>query len=90
MTETVTDKENSNAFVCVTKRLKHAMTLCSDMFYSLKALTCNYCADQNKDTEKDVSCQRAEAVHDLPLADGEYNSKHLCTQNIRTCNCKFP
>lgn len=42
-------------------------------------LTCHYCAHQEKDAEEYVSRQRAEAVHDLPLGDGEENSKHLPT-----------
>lgn len=42
-------------------------------------LTCHYGAHQKKDAEEYVSRQRAEAVHDLPLADGEENSKHLPT-----------
>lgn len=40
-------------------------------------LTCHYGAHQEEDTEEYVSCQCAEAVHDLPLADGEENSKDL-------------
>lgn len=42
-------------------------------------LTCHYCAHQQKDAEEYVSRQRAEAVHDLPLGDGEENSEHLPT-----------
>lgn len=42
-------------------------------------LTCHYCAHQEEDAEEDVSRQRAEAVHDLPLGDGEENSKDLPT-----------
>lgn len=42
-------------------------------------LTCHYRAHQEEDAEEYVSCQRAEAVHDLPLADGEENSKDLRT-----------
>lgn len=40
-------------------------------------LTCQYCAHQEEDAEENVSRQRAEAVYDLPLADGEENSKGL-------------
>lgn len=45
-------------------------------------LTCHYCAHQEKDAEEYVSRQRAEAVHDLPLADGEEDSKHLPTLEL--------
>lgn len=40
-------------------------------------ITCHYRAHQEEDTEEYVSCQRAEAVNDLPLADGEENTKDL-------------
>lgn len=40
-------------------------------------LTCHYRAHQEKDAEEYVPRQRAEPVHDLPLADGEEDSKHL-------------
>ena len=40
-------------------------------------LTCHYRAHQEEDTEEYVCCRCAEAVHDLPLADGEQNSKDL-------------
>lgn len=51
-----------------------------------RGLTCHYCAHQEKDAEEYVSRQRAEAVHDLPLGDGEENSKHLPTlkQTVRS------
>lgn len=40
-------------------------------------VTCQYRAHQEEDAEEYVSWQCAEAVHDLPLADGEENSKGL-------------
>lgn len=40
-------------------------------------LTCQYRAHQEEDAEEYVSRQCAEAVYDLPLADGEENSKGL-------------
>lgn len=48
------------------------------IFHSHGGLTCHYCAYQKKDTQEDVSCQRAVIVNDLALANGEYNSEHLC------------
>lgn len=44
---------------------------------SIRDLTCHYCAYKKKDTEKDVSCQCAIDVDDLPLADSKYNPKYL-------------
>lgn len=51
-----------------------------------KGRTCHYCAYEQKDTEEDVSCQRAKAVNDFPLADGEYDAKHLYV--CRTCRVR--
>lgn len=48
------------------------------IFHSHRGLTCHYCAYQKKDAQEDVSCQRAVIVNDLALANGEYNSEHLC------------
>lgn len=50
----------------------------------LHSLTCHYCADHKKDAEEYVPRQYAEFIHDFPLADGEYDSKHLHMENIRT------
>lgn len=56
--------------MCLTRRVRR----------SEGGLTCQYRAHQEEDAEEYVSCQCAEAVHDLPLADGEENSKDLQTR----------
>lgn len=58
-------------------------------FHSHKGLTCHYCANEKKHREEDVSCQCAEPVDDLPLADGEYNAEHLCLHNTQLLGIKL-
>lgn len=48
-------------------------------------ITCHNSPQEQEGTKKEVSCLCPKAIHDLPLADGEGNTKNLQTKAVSRC-----